>query len=310
MEDVSFLDRELQGDTLDKLRELVTGSSQLDAKQQQKYIDNASVEELDAEIARLLKKKEELAQKLKETKRKTVKELVLDDLQDKIIKHKTSTFPDEVIEKMPIITKKRKLDLIKVTQAICGFTTFEQESELVIRLETCFEGYYYEHYQIYLELDRNQKLKVSHHTIPYFVPLDRIQKRYLNSNIKTFIHTVSDYLNCYVARRQQLMQLADCENVQFHRLRTSNPSDYVTVEIEHDNKKYHMQIYYESLLDTLPKKVDIVTLNKERQKQRVTHLYSFFLEHNLKHAFELAFPRILADDGDTTNQTDTSVTVE
>ena len=41
---------------------------------------------------------------------------------------------------LPIITRKRKLDLMKVTQAISGFTTFEHESELVLRLETCFEG--------------------------------------------------------------------------------------------------------------------------------------------------------------------------
>ena len=31
-------------------------------------------------------------------------------------------------------------------------------------------------------------------------------------------------------------QLAECENVQFNRLRTSNPSDYFNVEVEHSNK--------------------------------------------------------------------------
>lgn len=53
-----------------------------------------------------------------------------------------------------------------------------------------------------------------------------------------------------------------------------------------------MQIYYENLLYTLPSKVDIVTLNDQKKKLRATHLYPFFLENNLKAAFELAFPRI------------------
>jgi hypothetical protein len=48
-EEAQFLNDQLQGHTLDVLRQLVTGSSELDAIQQQKYIDNASIEELDLE---------------------------------------------------------------------------------------------------------------------------------------------------------------------------------------------------------------------------------------------------------------------
>eukprot|EP00026_Physarum_polycephalum_P011874 Phypoly_transcript_12122.p1 GENE.Phypoly_transcript_12122~~Phypoly_transcript_12122.p1 ORF type:complete len:328 (+),score=67.09 Phypoly_transcript_12122:75-1058(+) len=291
----------MQVHTLDVLRRLVTGSSELDAEQQQKFIDNTSIELVDAEIAKLRERKEQLTRQLKEVKRKTVKELVMDDLQGKIVKHKTSTLPEEALDRLPIIAKKRKLDLVKVTQAICGFTTFEEGSELVLRLETCYQGYYYEHFQIYLELDHNQKLRISHHTVPYFIPIDRIQKKYLNSDIKTFIHTMSDYLNSFVARRQQLINLADCETVQFNRLKTSQPSDYMTVEVEHGEKKYFMQLYYENLLNTRPSKVDIITLDEGRKKQRATHLYPFFLEHDLKDAFELAFPRI---DPNTTTRSD------
>jgi len=71
-----------------------------------------------------------------------------------------------------------------------------------------------------------------------------------------------------------------------------------------------MQIYYENLLNTRPSKVDIVTLNGERQKQRVPHLYPFFLENNLKVAFELAFPRVndTTDNNDTTNNDTTNDT--
>ena len=48
-EEAQFINSGLQGHTLDVLRQLVIGCSEVDAKQQQQYIDNASVDELDKE---------------------------------------------------------------------------------------------------------------------------------------------------------------------------------------------------------------------------------------------------------------------
>jgi hypothetical protein len=52
--------------------------------------------------------------------------------------------------------------------------------------------------------------------------------------------------------------------------------------------------------------VDIVTLNNERKKQRVTHLNNFFLDNNLKDAFELAFPQVNSDDSTVNNNLTTN----
>ena len=68
-----------------------------------------------------------------------------------------------------------------------------------------------------------------------------------------------------------------------------------------------MQIYYESLLNTRPSKVEIVTLTNQKQKLRATHLYSLFLGNNLKSAFELAFPKRANLDDSPIGEVDSTV---
>lgn len=290
--ELDFLHNAMQGSVLDSLRELVTETEKAEDDLQIEEDEDASLENLEKEVEKLQKQKEELMQKLKEAKVKTVKEVMLDSMENKVIAHKTKSLTDEMVDKVPLVVRKRKLALLQVTQAICGFSCFPHGEELVIRLETCFQGVYYEHYQIYLALDKSEKLKIPHHTIPYFIPLETIKAKYLNSDIKTFIHIISEYLNCYVSRRQQLMQLSDGVKVKLRRLQTSNASDYTIIEVEHEDNKYFLQIYYEDMLVTYPTRVDIVTLDETRRKKKITKFDSFFLENRLLQAMELAFPYV------------------
>jgi len=301
MEEAGELNDHLQVNVLDVLRGLVGDSHQSSGIQEADAKENTSIEALKEEVARLQKRKEELSLKLGSQQFKTVKELVLANLEEKVIKHKTKALPEEAYARISVVAKKRKLELIKIGQAICGFTLFEHENkELALRLETCFEGKYYEHYHIFLDLDKNEKLRITHHTIPYFIPLDRVQKKYLNTNIKTFIQVVSDYLNCFVSRREQLVQLTTCENVFFNRLLTSNASDFTTIEVTHKDRKYHMQLSYEDLLATFPSRAEIVTLDDDRKKLRVYEMVPIFLQNHLKAAFEKVFPKNAPTDTPTT----------
>lgn len=291
-EEAGDLHEGLQANVLDVLRGLVGDSQQSSEGQQEDARENDNIDVLKQEVARLQKKKEELSQRLSSQQFKTVKELVLAGLEERMISHKTKALPEEACARVPVVAKKRKLELIKITQAICGFTLFEHEGkELAVRLETCFEGRYFDHYHIFLDLDKNQeKLKISHHTIPYFIPLDRVQKKYLNTNMKTFIHVASDYLNSFVSRREQLMQLKEYETVWLNTLKTSDAFDLTTIEVKHKERKYIIHLSYENLLATFPSKVEVFTLNEERKKVHVHEMVPAFLENHLKAAFEKAFP--------------------
>jgi len=292
MEEAAEVNEQLQVNVLDVLRGLVGDSQQSSDIQDAEAKENNTIEALKDQVTKLQRRKEELSNKLSAQQFKTVKDLVLDNLEAKVVKHKTKALPEEAYAKIPVVAKKRKLELLKITQAICGYTLFEHENkELALRLETCFEGKYYEHYHIFLDVDKtNSKLKISHHTIPYFIPLDRVQKKYLNTNMKAFIQLVSDYLNCFVSRREQLVQLQERENVFFNALQTSNASDFTTIEVVHRDRKYHMQLTYENLLTTYPSQVEIVTLDEDRKKLRVYEMAPIFLQNHLKAAFDQVFP--------------------
>ncbi|KAG0255332.1 hypothetical protein BG011_005195 [Mortierella polycephala] len=50
-------------------------------------------------------------------------------------------------------------------------------------------------------------LHIVKHTVPHWIPLRDIEKRYLNRDMSTFTHKVSDYLQAFVSRRENVSQL-------------------------------------------------------------------------------------------------------
>ncbi|KAF9920658.1 hypothetical protein FBU30_009487 [Linnemannia zychae] len=54
---------------------------------------------------------------------------------------------------------------------------------------------------------RKSIFEITKHTIPHWVPLRELEKRYLNRDMSTFTRLVSDYLQAYVTRRENLSQV-------------------------------------------------------------------------------------------------------
>ncbi|KAF9180159.1 hypothetical protein BGZ51_006413 [Haplosporangium sp. Z 767] len=50
-------------------------------------------------------------------------------------------------------------------------------------------------------------LHIVKHTIPHWIPLRDIERRYLNRDMSTFTHKVSDYLQAFVGRRENINRL-------------------------------------------------------------------------------------------------------
>ncbi|NXT79079.1 CENPO protein, partial [Zapornia atra] len=72
-------------------------------------------------------------------------------------------------------------------------------------ISTAFEGTYLDSY--YLELLMKPEVRIHHHSIPTFIPLEQITKKYLETDIRRFLAVLSDHLNAYVGRRYQAEQL-------------------------------------------------------------------------------------------------------
>lgn len=72
-------------------------------------------------------------------------------------------------------------------------------------ISTAYEGTYLESY--YLDVLTKPEVQVQRHSVPIFIPLEQIAKKYLQTDIRRFLSVLSDHLNAYAARRYQADQL-------------------------------------------------------------------------------------------------------
>uniref|UniRef100_A0A8D0GDN9 Centromere protein O n=1 Tax=Sphenodon punctatus TaxID=8508 RepID=A0A8D0GDN9_SPHPU len=76
-----------------------------------------------------------------------------------------------------------------------------------ICLSTAYEGTYLDSY--YLDLLLQQPVRIQRHSIPVFIPLEQIAKKYLQADIKCFLSVLLDHLNAYAGRKYQTEQLQE-----------------------------------------------------------------------------------------------------
>ncbi|NXU59653.1 CENPO protein, partial [Turnix velox] len=74
-------------------------------------------------------------------------------------------------------------------------------------ISTAYEGTYLDSY--HLDLVINQEVQIYRHSVPTFIPLQQIAKKYLQTDIRRFFSVLSDHLNAYVGRRYQADQLQE-----------------------------------------------------------------------------------------------------
>ncbi|NWH43108.1 CENPO protein, partial [Fregata magnificens] len=74
-------------------------------------------------------------------------------------------------------------------------------------ISTAYEGTYLDSY--YLDLLAKPEVQIHRHSIPIFIPLEQIAKKYLQTDIRRFLFVLSDHLNAYVGRRYQADQLQE-----------------------------------------------------------------------------------------------------
>lgn len=94
----------------------------------------------------------------------------------------------------------------------------ERKSLPCLRFDTCYHGHYYEIFYIFLKINKSPNVppSVVAHTLPAFFPVDIWEKEYLvndiqvrlslNSSFQSFTQCVSLHLNCFIARRQQVLE--------------------------------------------------------------------------------------------------------
>jgi hypothetical protein len=255
----------------------------------------AELKTMKEEIDKLLKRREELKTKLK-GEFSTVREIILSNLGESKSTYKQKTLRDiseNAVDQIPKQAKKRKLGETKSAYMIAGNTLLYREDEqIALRFETFFNGKFYEHYYIFLDFDsNNERVLIHRHTIPFFIPLDDIQKKYLSTNLKLFMEKINEYLNSYTARREQVNQLAQCASpsLEVQNVKMSRAADHIVVKASHNDREILIKLMY-NLLETYPKQVEVYRVDTDRKQWRIKHIEHFFTIYRLNSACEKAFP--------------------
>lgn len=58
-----------------------------------------------------------------------------------------------------------------------------------------------------MELAIEKPLRIHHHSIPVFIPLEKLTAAYLQTDIQHFLFSLCEYLNGYSGRKYQADQL-------------------------------------------------------------------------------------------------------
>lgn len=92
--------------------------------------------------------------------------------------------------------------VVLCTQGISGKLT---KRGVCFSISTAYEGTYLDSY--YLDLLTKPAVRIHRHSVPIFIPLEQISKRYLQTDIRRFLSVLSDHLNAYAGRKYQADQL-------------------------------------------------------------------------------------------------------
>lgn len=128
-----------------------------------------------------------------------------------------------------------------------------------IQYDTAFEGEQFESYYVVLA-SRSflEKMFVSEHTIPFFLPLQETEKLYLSSSATKFIDCMGEYIQGFVSRREQIRSFRELNASAIRHISHSLPCDVIEFMVEEQNCKVTVSLAYEFLSSDLPTRTKVL----------------------------------------------------
>ncbi|XP_026571734.1 centromere protein O [Pseudonaja textilis] len=179
-----------------------------------------------------------------------------DAMKNSLPVSKATAKSQQAILERKIENAKGLLELFRLT----GLSGKLTEQGVSFCISTAFEGTYLDSY--YLDILIQQPLRIQHHSIPVFIPLEQIAHEHLQKDIKCFLSVLSDHLNAYARRKFQVDQLQERFAVFLEGCVKGN-SLYNQLEFnyrvtEDGSFPFIAKIIYGNPMNALPTKVTVV----------------------------------------------------
>ncbi|NWW25153.1 CENPO protein, partial [Falcunculus frontatus] len=153
-------------------------------------------------------------------------------------------------------------DLLQVFQ-LTGISGKLSKHGVCFSLHTAFEGSFLDSFHLELLLRPEfQEFRIQRHSIPPFIPLEQLSRKFLPSDLRGFLDSLFQHLNAFVGRRHQLEQFQE----QFSEYIQGNPqrnslcnllSFRYQIPGKSGNSVFRAQLLYEDPCRSLPTEVSI-----------------------------------------------------
>lgn len=130
------------------------------------------------------------------------------EVQRRQARVEASVEPDqtfEVSEQEVLETKRENVKSILQAYRFTGLSGKLTSRGVCVSISTAFEGTLLDSY--FVDIVIQKPLRIHHHSIPVFIPLEEISAKYLQTNIQHFLFSLCEYLNAYSGRKYQADRL-------------------------------------------------------------------------------------------------------
>ncbi|NXL91518.1 CENPO protein, partial [Alectura lathami] len=183
-----------QDGVLAYLETLEAQAHELALKQQEEEQQEKKLNRLKARVQELRARRDELRAKVELQEKKLVdKGVVTDPAQPS---------PQTVLE-WKIKSIKAMLQIFHLT----GISGKPTKQGVCFCISTAYEGTYLASY--YLDILTKPEVRIQRHSVPVFIPLEQIAKKYLQTDLRRFLSVLWEHLNAYAGRRYQAEQLEE-----------------------------------------------------------------------------------------------------
>ncbi|XP_029893961.1 centromere protein O isoform X2 [Aquila chrysaetos chrysaetos] len=90
---------------------------------------------------------------------------------------------------------------------LTGISGKQTKQGVCFCISTAYESTYLDSYYVHLLV--KPEVQIYQHSVPTFIPLEEIAKKYLQTDIGRFLSVLSDHLNAYAGRKYQADQLQE-----------------------------------------------------------------------------------------------------
>lgn len=192
-----------------------------------------------------------------------------------------SAEPDQALQVSEQVLERKREDVKAILQAyrFTGLSGKLTSRGVCVCIHTAFEGNLLESY--FVDLVIQKPLRIHHHSVPVFIPLEEIAAKYLQTDVQHFLFSLCEHLNAYSGRKYQADRLQSDFAAFLAGPLQRNPlcnllSFTYKAEPRGQAFPFCARLLYEDLTVTLPTDVTITyqgtdTLSPSWEEQRAGH---------------------------------------